>query len=158
MSATPPEAKTEYSRGGLGSEGPGGASSAPAGDRRPRLAVLAGGVAGAVLLIICELTPLFTVRTSAHSSSVKSVTTGSHHSYALIPLALLAGLLAYAVFRYASRPALPALGALGVIALLIALIGDLPDAQANGLVGSTTQGFIQASSRPAVGLYLETLG
>ena len=77
MSATPPEAKTEYSRGDLASEGSGEAPAGPAGDHRARLGVLVGGVTGALLLIVCEFTPLFTVRTSAHSSAVKSVTTGS---------------------------------------------------------------------------------
>ena len=48
--------------------------------------------------------------------------------------------------------------ALGLIALVIALVGDLPDARASGLVGSSATRFLEARSSPAVGLYLETLG
>jgi hypothetical protein len=50
------------------------------------------------------------------------------------------------------------MGVLGVVALLIALLGDLPDAQASGLVGSAATRFTTASSTPSAGLYLETLG
>ena len=46
----------------------------------------------------------------------------------------------------------------GLVTLLIALLGDLPDAQATGLVGTPTTHFINASSTPSAGLYLETLG
>ena len=85
---------------------------------------------------------------------MKSVSTGSHDAYALIPIALLAAALAIGVFIAASRPALLAIGILGVISLVIALAGDLPDAKASGL----THNYVLASSSPSTGLYLETLG
>ena len=44
------------------------------------------------------------------------------------------------------------------MALLIALLGDLPDAHATGLAGSAARGYVNASSTPSAGLYLETLG
>ena len=47
---------------------------------------------------------------------------------------------------------------LGLVSLLIALLGDLPDAQATGLVGSLATGLKIASASPGTGLYLETLG
>ena len=47
---------------------------------------------------------------------------------------------------------------LGLVSLLIALLGDLPDAQATGLVGSLATGLKIASASPSTGLYLETLG
>jgi NADH:ubiquinone oxidoreductase subunit 5 (subunit L)/multisubunit Na+/H+ antiporter MnhA subunit len=70
---------------------------------------------------------------------------------------LLAVLLAYGAARDGSRVAMLALGAIGVLALLIALIGDLPDAQASGLLVRSGH-FVTASSSPSVGLYFETLG
>jgi hypothetical protein len=45
-----------------------------------------------------------------------------------------------------------------VVGLLIALIGDLPDAQATGIVGSVVAGFRSATDKPSAGMYLETLG
>jgi hypothetical protein len=164
MNATPPEAKNEYSRGQAPSEG---VSGAPAGPLRTvvprgasaiRVAVLGAGLGGALLLLGAEFTTLFVVRSAASTTPVDTVSTGSHHSYALIPVALLALALTYGASLTRSRPALLALGVLGVIALLIALLGDLPDAQATGLLGSATTRYATASSSPSTGLYLETLG
>lgn len=159
MNATPPEANYEYSRGSrdVGTDSlPGAAGS------RPRSAVtagvLCGGLLGALLLLVAEFTTLYSVRTASTSVVVKSVGTGSNHAYAMIPIALLATLLAFAVWRAGSRPALLAIGILGVLALLISLLGDLPDAHASGLVGSSTTHYISASSHPSAGFYMETLG
>jgi hypothetical protein len=164
MNMTPPEARPEYSRAGVG---PDGVSDSPAAaDRRAksgggaalRLVVWGAGLIGAVLLVIAEFTTLFEVHTATSSGAVASVNTGSHHSYALIPIAVLALCMTIAGWRARSRPALAALAVLGLIALLIALIGDLPDAQSTGLVGSSARHFTSASSTPGAGLYLETLG
>jgi hypothetical protein len=164
MNATRPEARTEYSRG---NEASGRDSGAP-GRRGPRgltapsarlaLALLLAGLAGAALLLAAEFTPLLTIHTSASRAVYRTVNTGSNHSYALIPIGLLAMFLSYSAWQSQSRLALTAMGVLGVVALLIALIGDLPDAQASGLVGSAATRFTTASSTPSVGLYLETLG
>lgn len=186
MSATPPEANTEYSRGagrslrvsGRPEPRPGRSQPAPA---RPqpaparsqpaparsqpqprevsgpaRGAVLACATLGALLLIVAEFTALFTVRTA--SGPVKTVGTGAHDSYALVPIAVAAAALAVVATARGSRPALLAVGCLGVVALLIALVGDLPDAHATGVVGNSLTGFRQASDRANTGLYMETLG
>jgi hypothetical protein len=148
MSATPPEAKFEYSR-------------APARSRTPAaitVALLAGGVAGALLLLLAEFTALYDEDSAARRIPVRTELTGAHHAYALIPVALLALVLTIAAARVASRPALLALGALGVLAIVIALAVDLPDAQAGGIVGSAARGYSRARDVPQVGLYLETLG
>jgi len=164
LKPTRPEAETEYSRGGRAPEGDLGPSPGSAGaTARPRPARLTaalggGGALGAVLLVMAEFMPLLRIHSSASQSVVDTVSTGSHHSYALIPIALLAALLTWAVWRSQSRLALLATGLVGVVALLIALLGDLPDAQATGLIGSETTHFALASSTPAVGLYIETLG
>jgi hypothetical protein len=144
MSATPPEAKPEYSR----------ARPQPTVPASISLGLLAGGMIGALLLLLAEFTPLYDQDVATSRIPLHTVHTGSHHDYALIPLGLLAAALSLAVFRSASRPALLALGALGVIAALIALIGDLPAADGRGFV----RGFVLAKDVPQIGFYLETLG
>ncbi len=159
MNATPPEANSEYSRAPRQSR----ADSAHRGEgsrgaTAVRLAVLCGGLLGALFLLVAEFTTLYNVKTTTGGVLVKSVSTGSNHAYAMVPIALLAALLAFAVWRVGSRPALLAIGLLGVLALLISLLGDLPDAHASGLIGSSTTHFAAASSRPSAGFYMETLG
>jgi hypothetical protein len=66
--------------------------------------------------------------------------------------------LAFAVYRHGNRPAFLGFAVLGIAALLIALLGDLPDARTSGLIGSSAGGYVQATSRPSAGLYMETLG
>jgi hypothetical protein len=160
MNATPPEANIEYSRG----PAPSGRDSARSGrDRGPfpggfGAAILAGGLLGALLLVVAEFTALFAVHTQATSAPIRSVGTGAHHAYAMVPIALLAGALAYGVWRTQSRPALLSIGVLSVISLLIALVGDLPDAHANGLVGGSSGRLLLSASTPSAGFYMETLG
>jgi hypothetical protein len=113
---------------------------------------------GSLLLVVAEFTTLFTVHVETGSAPIETVTSGSHHSYALIPVAVLAAVLAVGVWRDGSRPALLAIGLLGIVTLVIALLGDLPDATASGLAGSSATRFVTASSTPSAGLYLETLG
>lgn len=139
-------------------DAPGHARRAAGPGRILRGAILAGGLLGAGLLLAAEFTTLFTVHVSTSGAPIKTVRTGAHHSYALIPIAVLAAVLAYGGFRDGSGPPLLAVGALGVAALLIALLGDLPDAQAAGLVGSSATHYSDAISTPSAGLYIETLG
>jgi hypothetical protein len=120
--------------------------------------IIAGALLGALLLLVAEFTSLYQVHVATSSRPIESVSGGSNHAYAMVPIALLAAVLGIGVFRTGSRPALLALGLAGVVALLISLLGDLPDAQATGLVGSPTTHYINASSTPSAGLYMETLG
>jgi hypothetical protein len=163
VSATP-EANDEYSRGGEGSRRPSspgrtggsggsrGASWLPSGTAHGW--ILAGALLGALLLLVAEFTALYDVH-AATSIPLPSVGTGANDSYALVPLALLAGLLGIAVFVSESRPALLAIGILGLVALLIALLGDLPDAHRTTIYSPR---FVLARSTPSAGFYLETLG
>lgn len=163
----PPEANSEYSRGS-GASGrlllprwpgsqapasPGSDASGPA-----RLALALGALLGALLVIVAQFTALYHLHSATSSAAIKTVGTGGNHAWAPIPLALAAIVLAYAVYRTGSRTALAALVALGVATLLIALIGDLPNAHSSGLVGSSANGYVQATSSPSAGLYMETLG
>ncbi len=162
---TTPGANTEYSRGsGASRGGNGGGSGASARwtGRRNAAAdeggsglVLAGALIGALLLLVAEFTTLYQVHLATRLNPIQSVTSGSHNSYAMIPIAVLGAALGIGAWRSGSRPALLALGVLGVVALLIALVGDLPDAHAAGLA---QQNSISATATPSAGLYMETLG
>jgi hypothetical protein len=164
MSAAPPRRNPNIAKGQAGprafSEGrPSGAARPRDGAGAPvRAAILAGGLLGALLLVVAEFTTLFEVHVQTSPVPIKSVGTGSHHSYALIPIAVVVTVFAVAVLREGSRPALLAIGLLGVGALVLALVGDLPDARASGLVGTSVTHYVDANSTPSAGLYLETLG
>jgi hypothetical protein len=119
--------------------------------------LLTGGVVGSLVLAASQFMTLFHTRIAATTVPVASATVGSEHAYAVLPVAVLAALLAFGVWSAGSRPALLAVGALGLIALLISLARDLPDAHKQGLrmVGGH---YVLAVNRPAVGLYAESLG
>lgn len=163
MSATR-GAKSEYSRGSGGSGRDSGGSEPPFGrrvdqvDRGSGGLIFAGSLLAALLLIVAEFTALYQVHLATSSIPIKSVSGGSNHTYAMLVIGLAAAVLGYGVWRGGSRLGLLALGVLGVVALVIALAGDLPDAHASGLSGSATHGYVNASSTPSAGLYLETLG
>ena len=164
MSATPPDANSEYSRAPAASDliadllAWGRAPVDPGFSAALRTAVLAGAVLGALLLVVAEFTTLFTVHTAGASAPIKSVSTGSHNSYGLIPVAVLAVVLAWAATSTGNRWALVALLAVGIAALVITLVGDLPDAQASGTIGTVQTGFRSASDKASAGLYLEAAG
>ena len=120
-----------------------------------RALVLAGSLLAALLLVVAEFTSLYQVHVATSTAPLESVSGGSNHSYAMIPIALLAAALGIAVWRTGSRPALLAVGVLGVVALLIALIVDLPDTEAHGIA---TRQFVLAKNSASAGLYMETLG
>jgi hypothetical protein len=160
MTASRPEADSEYSRARRARRGD---SEGPElrWQRRfetHRNAVLALGLLGAALLLVAEFTPLLHVHASGAAHLAHSVITGSHHAYALLPIAALAAGLAFNAWRSGSRFALLAIGLLGLLAVGIALLGDLPDAHAVGLVGTLATGLSTATSSPAIGLFLETGG
>ncbi len=163
----PPEANSEYSRGSgasgrlllprwQASRAPASPGSDAAGWLRVALAV--GALVGALLVLVAQFTALYHVHSTTSSAAIKTIGTGGNHAWAPIPLALVAVALAYAVYRHGNRAALAGLLALGVATLLIALIGDLPDAHSSGLIGTSAGGYVQATSSPSAGLYMETLG
>jgi hypothetical protein len=152
MTASRPEARTEYSRGtGAVSRLPGPLQAV---FRRPGAVAAAGAVLGALVLILAEFTRLYSVHVSTATLPVGSVTAGSHDAYALLPVAVLAALLGLGPGRRGSRPALAAIVVLGLFALALALLRDLPAAHAHGL----TSRLALASTSPGPSLYIETLG
>jgi hypothetical protein len=166
MNDTPPGTNSEYSSPRRANPAsatglrrlPSGSLHDPPEPARVRLGILVGTGLGSLLMIVAEFATLFGVHTETSQDPIKTVTAGSHHAYALIPIALLATALAAGVMRDGSRPALLAIGLLGIVALLIALMIDLPDATATGLAGSGADHYVTASARPSAGMYLETLG
>jgi hypothetical protein len=120
--------------------------------------VALGALLGALLILIAQFTALSDLHAATRAAPIKSIGTGANHAWAPIPLALAAAALAYAAYRYENRAALLAIAVLGIATLLIALLGDLPDARSSGLVGSSAGGYVQATSSPSAGLYMETLG
>ncbi len=121
-------------------------------DRLPALLALTG----AVLLVIAELSPLYTVVVGALQTPQRSVTAGANHGYALALVALAALAMAAGTLRGA-RAAAVALVALGLVALLVAFAVDLPDTRASGSLRESVS-FSQARARPARGLTLEIAG
>jgi hypothetical protein len=115
--------------------------------------------AGALALLIAQFTPLLRIITVArHPTLVRTVQTGPHHGWALIPVAGLAIVVAALAGRSDGRAAPAALGLLGLASLGVALLVDLPGVHATGIVGSPASGLQTAQAHAGVGLYLETLG
>ena len=129
---------------------------------RPRdLSLLAGvlaavAVAGALMLLAAELSPLYTVVVGALGTPRRSVTAGSHHGYALALVALAALAMTAGALRGAPAAAI-ALAVLGAVALIIALVIDLPDTRATGTLREALS-FADARARAGSALGLEIAG
>jgi hypothetical protein len=120
----------------------------------PRLLMLAG-VVGAVLLAGAEFLPLLRTHLDSDRSVVASTSVGSAHSFALLPVALLALVFAVGFGRLGSRAALLGVGVLGALAMVIALSHDLPAADEHGL--RIVGGHISSvANTVAYGFYAET--
>jgi hypothetical protein len=156
MSASRPEADTEYSRGHRGSGRPAGAAAGP--PARVSRGLVAGAALGAALLVVAEFMPLLKVHSSAYrAGTVATIQTGSHHSYALIPIAFLTLVLALAARTGARRPAMAAIGALALVTVMLVVLRDLPDVHVSG-VTRVAGHLASETTSAATGLYVETLG
>jgi|SRR5579884_286303 len=129
--------------------------------REPRTTLesvlFAGGLIGAIVLVVSQFLRLYGTHVQARHAPIATGTVGSVHAYALVPVAVLAAVLAYGVWQVVSRPALLGVGVLGAVALGIALLDDLPAAQQQG-VKIIAGHYVLAANSPAIGLYVETLG
>ncbi|MEA2391968.1 MAG: hypothetical protein QOK31_2077 [Solirubrobacteraceae bacterium] len=125
-----------------------------------RLGVLALAAAGLILLVVAEFSTLLRVETGVGNESVlKTVTTGSHHAYAQVLLALVAAVFTFGAVVRASRPALIALAVIGVTSLAISFLRDLPDTNRSGSISQKLEiRFDAAHTVRGSGLYLEMLG
>jgi hypothetical protein len=125
--------------------------------------VLALGVAAAVLMVVAEVTSLYSIEVDTASCSdladvdladACDTTGGEQHSFALVPVAILTAVMAVGAGLGGSRPAGWALLGAGVVVLLITLVGDLPDTTETGEVGSN---FTSAEAVKGIGFWLELL-
>jgi len=159
MNASRPEAEAEYSRGRVALRPRlGRLNGRSERDRRvAQRALQAVVLIAAAALVVAEFEPLYRVRTDVGHQTVRSVSAGSHHSYALLPVAVLAALLAGMLGR-SDWPVPAALALLGLVALGIAVFGDLPDVHRAGLLGTPATGLHDAHTVAGAALYLETLG
>ena len=119
--------------------------------------LLTGGLLGALILAVSQFMTLAETRVAGNRVPVSSITVGSEHAFALLPIAVVAAVLAYGVWSAGSRPALLAIGVLGVLSLVIALARDLPYAHKRGVRLSAGH-YVAAANSPAGGLYVETGG
>jgi uncharacterized membrane protein YtjA (UPF0391 family) len=106
-----------------------------------------------VLLVIGEFSNLYEIHVI--TVTVKTVTGGSHHGYALLVVALAAAAMAFGAVIGRSRPAAYALVVLGVVALVVVLAIDLPNIDDTGLYG---RDYEQARAKAGTGFKLETAG
>jgi hypothetical protein len=129
-----------------------------------RLAVLALGLTAGLLMLVAELSTIWSVDVvTASCSDLADPSLADAcarkgyeaHLFALIVLGLLALVMAWGAARGASRPAALALVAIGAVVLAIALIGDAPKVDETGRIG---QNFDEAEANPGAGFYLEIAG
>jgi len=113
--------------------------------------------AGALLLLVSQFLPLFHTHVPTTTASVGSGSVGGNHAYGVIPVAILAALLGWAVYEAGNRFALLLVGVLGVAVLAIALGHDLSDSRAHGL-RLVSGHYETATNVIGIGLYVEILG
>ena len=113
-------------------------------------------LAGALLLLAAELSPLYTVVVGALGTPRRSVSAGSHHGYALAVVALAALVMTLGALRGAPAAAI-ALAVLGAVALIVALAIDLPATHASGSLREAVS-FADARAQAGRGLALEIGG
>jgi hypothetical protein len=126
--------------------------------------VLLVGLTAAVLMIVSEFATLRSVKVLTASCDDLAdpalrgscVTHGGEeHSYALVLMGIVAGLMAWGAAIGRSRPAGIALIAIGAAVLAIAFITDVPDIHKTGVLGER---FDSAHAQAGPGLYLEIAG
>ncbi len=117
-----------------------------------RHALFALTLVAGLLLVVAEFGDLNHIQILTVTRD--GVGVGGHHGYALLIIAVVAGLMAFGAWR-GSRPAGLAVAVLGLVALLIVVLVDLPDVDATGLYG---RDYEQAKASASWGFRLEALG
>jgi hypothetical protein len=145
MSASVPEATTDYS---TGSGASGGGGDAPS---RARQALAAVAFLAALMLVVSTFLTLIEVTTG--EATLDTRTGLDQHSIAMLLLGVAVLPMAFGALRGA-RPAMGGLVVIGAVVLLLAFTVDLPAALDEGIYGERYEG---ASARPAAGFYVETL-
>jgi len=123
---------------------------------RARGVFAAVALLGVVLLLVAELSPLYTVVIGSLETPRRSVSGGSSHDWALALVALAALAMTFVALR-GSRAAAGALVALGAVALVVALAIDLADTRRSGSLREAVA-FEDARAKASRGLGLELGG
>jgi hypothetical protein len=145
MSASVPEATTDYSTGSGPSRG------APDRPSRARQGLCAVAFVAAVMLVASTFMTLIEVTTGEATLDTRSGL--EQHSIAMLLLGVAVLPMALGALRGA-RPAMAGLAIIGAVVLLLAFTVDLPAALDEGIYGERYEG---ASAKPDVGFYVETL-
>ncbi len=116
---------------------------------RPALLVLP--LVGAALLAAGEFSTLYDVRVVTTVPDGASYSTGGHHGYAQLVIAVAVVVMATGAALGGSRPAALAVLVLGAVALVV----DLPVTDDTGLFGQT---YDEAQAEARAGITLEILG
>src|SRR3954467_10730480 len=116
-------------------------------------ALLAGGLAGAILLIAADLSTL--VQIKVVTVVEKRLSGHAQHDWAVALLGVLAIPMTLGAARRRARPALVGLVLIGAAVMVIALAKDLGDTRSTGVYGAR---YDQAAAEAGPGFYLETLG
>jgi len=129
------------------------------------LVVLALGAAGAIMLVVAELSTVVSVDVLTTGTCEEiadpevrdacSVSGLEQHGGALILLGVAALLMAVGAGRGASRPASVALVVIAVIVVAIVILRDIPASGETGLVGLRYE---EAEAGAGSGLYLACVG
>jgi hypothetical protein len=129
------------------------------------LIVFALGLAGAILVIVAELSTIVrvdvlttgTCEEIADARVRDACDSGGfeQHGGAFILLGVAALAMTWGAARGASRPAALSLVAIGVVVLVFSLVRDVPKADDTGLVGLQYE---EADAKWGTGLYLELAG
>ena len=116
-------------------------------------AVLAGALAGSVLLILADLSTLLQIKVG--TVTVQTLSGHAQHDWAVALLGVVAVPLAIGAWRRRARPALVGLVLVGAAVMVIALANDLGDTRSTGVYGER---YDEAEADAGTGFYLETLG
>lgn len=150
MSASAREATGDYSK-----------HSPPSRDRRETTrrapkALLLTAAAGAAMLAVSEVLPLYEVVVGGLETQQRTEPGWQNHGFAMLLLAL-ASIPMILGARRGARPAMAALAAIGAIAILIVLTVDLPAVRADAELREASA-YEDARANPTTGFYVETLG
>lgn len=122
------------------------------------------GLLAAILMVVSEFATLRSVKVLTASCSDLADPSlrgscvthgGEEHSYALVLMGIVAGLMVWGAAVGRSRPAGIALVAIGAAVVAIALLTDVPDIHKTGVLGER---FDSAHAQAGPGLWLEIAG
>ena len=123
---------------------------------RPPIALLLTAAAGAVLLAVSELLPLYEVVIGGLETRARTEAGWESHAFAMLVLSLATIPMLLGAGRGA-RPAMAAIAAIGVVAIVIVLTVDLPQIRADAELREATA-YEDVRAKAAIGFYVETLG